>query len=123
MLHGVSVLELCLVIAMKHIVEINDREPFNFEMVYKGKIVRIQDVTGQFASLVPRPSHPSVCHSTASDKRWGEGTRLPICMVLQYCGHKIDATNNYVRVGGDGCFFLLPMVGRQLVTLQFGMGG
>lgn len=37
MLHGVSVLELCLVIAMKHIVEINDGEPFNFEMVYKGR--------------------------------------------------------------------------------------
>lgn len=38
MLHGVSVLELCLVIAMNHIVEINDGEPFNFEMVYKGRL-------------------------------------------------------------------------------------
>ena len=42
MLHGVSVLELCLVIAMKHISEISDGEPFNFEMVYNGKMtVRI----------------------------------------------------------------------------------
>ncbi|CAL1526075.1 unnamed protein product [Lymnaea stagnalis] len=34
MLHGISTLELCLVIAMKHITEIYDGEPFNFEMVY-----------------------------------------------------------------------------------------
>lgn len=35
MLHGISVLELCLIIAMKHITELYDSEPFNFEMVYK----------------------------------------------------------------------------------------
>jgi origin recognition complex subunit 4 len=35
MLHGVSVLELCLVIAMKHVRQIYDDEPFNFEMVFK----------------------------------------------------------------------------------------
>ncbi|KAL5009478.1 hypothetical protein ScPMuIL_011783 [Solemya velum] len=34
MLHGVSVLELCLIIAMKHLTDIYDGEPFNFEMVY-----------------------------------------------------------------------------------------
>ncbi|XP_033724735.1 origin recognition complex subunit 4-like [Pecten maximus] len=34
MLHGVSILELCLIIAMKHLTEIYDGEPFNFEMVY-----------------------------------------------------------------------------------------
>lgn len=34
MLHGVSVLELCLIIAMKHITDIYEGEPFNFEMVY-----------------------------------------------------------------------------------------
>ena len=35
MLHGVSILELCLIIAMKHLTETYDSEPFNFEMVYK----------------------------------------------------------------------------------------
>lgn len=35
MLCGVSVLELCLIIAMKHLTAINQGEPFNFEMVYK----------------------------------------------------------------------------------------
>ncbi|XP_046397242.1 origin recognition complex subunit 4 [Ischnura elegans] len=34
MLEGLSVLELCLVISMKHINEIYDKEPFNFEMVF-----------------------------------------------------------------------------------------
>ncbi|XP_069120918.1 origin recognition complex subunit 4-like [Argopecten irradians] len=34
MLHGVSILELCLIIAMMHLTEIYDGEPFNFEMVY-----------------------------------------------------------------------------------------
>ncbi|KAK7092846.1 origin recognition complex subunit 4-like [Littorina saxatilis] len=34
MMHGVSILELCLIIAMKHLTEIYDGEPFNFEMVY-----------------------------------------------------------------------------------------
>ena len=29
-------LELCLIIAMKHLITIYDGEPFNFEMVYKG---------------------------------------------------------------------------------------
>ena len=36
MLQGLSVLELCLVIAMKHLTEISDGETFNFEMVYNG---------------------------------------------------------------------------------------
>ncbi|XP_033096463.1 origin recognition complex subunit 4-like [Anneissia japonica] len=34
MLHGVSVLQLCLIIAMRHLVDITEGEPFNFEMVY-----------------------------------------------------------------------------------------
>jgi len=34
MLHGISILELCLIIAMKHLTEIYEGEPFNFEMVY-----------------------------------------------------------------------------------------
>ncbi|KAL3836424.1 hypothetical protein ACJMK2_021857 [Sinanodonta woodiana] len=34
MLHGVSILELCLIIAMKHLTDIFEGEPFNFEMVY-----------------------------------------------------------------------------------------
>ena len=39
MLHGVSILELCLIVAMKHICEINGDVPFNFEMVYNGMCV------------------------------------------------------------------------------------
>lgn len=31
---GLSVLEICLIIAMKHHTEIYDRDPFNFEMIY-----------------------------------------------------------------------------------------
>ncbi|XP_071444263.1 origin recognition complex subunit 4 [Hetaerina americana] len=34
MLEGLSILELCLVISMKHLNEIYDKEPFNFEMVF-----------------------------------------------------------------------------------------
>ena len=37
MLQGVSVLELCLMVAMKNVDEINNGEPFNFEMVYEGQ--------------------------------------------------------------------------------------
>uniref|UniRef100_A0A8C5B1Y7 Origin recognition complex subunit 4 n=1 Tax=Gadus morhua TaxID=8049 RepID=A0A8C5B1Y7_GADMO len=33
-LHGLSILELCLVIAMKHLNDIYDGEPFNLQMVY-----------------------------------------------------------------------------------------
>nr|CAB3264577.1 origin recognition complex subunit 4 [Phallusia mammillata] len=33
-LHGVSVLELCLIIAMSHLTNIYEGEPFNFQMVY-----------------------------------------------------------------------------------------
>ncbi|NXL21997.1 ORC4 protein, partial [Setophaga kirtlandii] len=32
--HGLSVLEICLIIAMKHLNEVYDGEPFNFQMVY-----------------------------------------------------------------------------------------
>uniref|UniRef100_A0A6Q2Y9N8 Origin recognition complex subunit 4 n=1 Tax=Esox lucius TaxID=8010 RepID=A0A6Q2Y9N8_ESOLU len=33
-LHGLSVLELCLIIAMKHLSDIYEGEPFNFQMVH-----------------------------------------------------------------------------------------
>ncbi|CAK8675953.1 unnamed protein product [Clavelina lepadiformis] len=33
-LHGVSVLELCLIISMNHLMIIHDNQPFNFHMVY-----------------------------------------------------------------------------------------
>ena len=36
---GISVLELCLIIAMKHLITIYDGEAFNFEMVYKGVVL------------------------------------------------------------------------------------
>ncbi|XP_071788843.1 origin recognition complex subunit 4-like [Asterias amurensis] len=34
MLHGISVLQLCLVIAMKHLTDMYDGDAFNFEMLY-----------------------------------------------------------------------------------------
>lgn len=34
LLQGLSILEICLIIAMKHLTEIYDGEPFNFEIVY-----------------------------------------------------------------------------------------
>ncbi|MBN3324767.1 ORC4 protein, partial [Atractosteus spatula] len=45
-LHGLSVLELCLIIAMKHLSDIYDGEPYNFQMVHNGE-----------AATVPRHQH------------------------------------------------------------------
>uniref|UniRef100_A0A8C5PDT2 Origin recognition complex subunit 4 n=1 Tax=Leptobrachium leishanense TaxID=445787 RepID=A0A8C5PDT2_9ANUR len=45
-LHGLSVLELCLIIAMKHLQEIYDGEPFNFQMVHN-----------EFQKFVQRKAH------------------------------------------------------------------
>uniref|UniRef100_A0A8C0TFA9 Origin recognition complex subunit 4 n=1 Tax=Canis lupus familiaris TaxID=9615 RepID=A0A8C0TFA9_CANLF len=36
--HGLSVLEICLIIAMKHLNDIYEEEPFNFQMVYNGEM-------------------------------------------------------------------------------------
>ena len=36
MLAGLSVLELCLLIAVSHLSDLTSGEPFNFEMVYGG---------------------------------------------------------------------------------------
>ena len=36
-LKGLSTFDLCLVIAASKFVELNEEEPFNFEMVYSGK--------------------------------------------------------------------------------------
>ncbi|NXJ91928.1 ORC4 protein, partial [Corythaixoides concolor] len=35
--HGLSVLEICLIIAMKHLNDVYEGEPFNFQMVYNGE--------------------------------------------------------------------------------------
>ena len=40
-LRELPILELCLVIATSHILSINDFEPFNFEMVYIGKVLSV----------------------------------------------------------------------------------
>ncbi|XP_073401688.1 origin recognition complex subunit 4 isoform X2 [Dendrobates tinctorius] len=45
-LHGLSVLEMCLVIAMKHLQDIYSGEPFNFQMVHN-----------EFQKFVQRKSH------------------------------------------------------------------
>ncbi|XP_012684742.2 origin recognition complex subunit 4 [Clupea harengus] len=45
-LHGVSVLELCLIIAMKHLNDIYEGEPFNFQMVHN-----------EFKKFISRKSH------------------------------------------------------------------
>lgn len=36
MLHGLSILELCLIIAMKHLNDLYEGEPFNLQMVHNG---------------------------------------------------------------------------------------
>ncbi|KAL4635583.1 origin recognition complex subunit 4 isoform X2 [Arapaima gigas] len=46
MLHGLSILELCLLIAMKHLNDRYQDEPFNFEMVYN-----------EFKKFLQRKSH------------------------------------------------------------------
>ncbi|KAJ8351588.1 hypothetical protein SKAU_G00230640 [Synaphobranchus kaupii] len=45
-LHGLSVLELCLIIAMKHLNDIYEGEPFNFQMVHN-----------EFKKFLQRKSH------------------------------------------------------------------
>ncbi|XP_036401578.1 origin recognition complex subunit 4 isoform X1 [Megalops cyprinoides] len=45
-LHGLSILELCLIIAMKHLNDIYDGEPFNFQMVHN-----------EFKKFIQRKSH------------------------------------------------------------------
>ncbi|KAJ8393761.1 hypothetical protein AAFF_G00056760 [Aldrovandia affinis] len=44
--HGLSILELCLIIAMKHLNDIYDGEPFNFQMVHN-----------EFKKFIQRKSH------------------------------------------------------------------
>lgn len=38
---GLSVLEICLIIAMKHLNDVYEGEPFNFQMVYNGECVGV----------------------------------------------------------------------------------
>ncbi|XP_066544109.1 origin recognition complex subunit 4 isoform X2 [Amia ocellicauda] len=45
-LHGLSILELCLIIAMKHLSDIYDGEPFNFQMVHN-----------EFKKFIQRKAH------------------------------------------------------------------
>lgn len=45
-LHGLSILELCLIISMKHLNDIYDGEPFNFQMVHN-----------EFKKFLQRKSH------------------------------------------------------------------
>ncbi|TRZ01022.1 hypothetical protein DNTS_016668 [Danionella cerebrum] len=45
-LHGLSILELCLVIAMKHLNDTYDGEPFNFQMIHN-----------EFKKFIQRKSH------------------------------------------------------------------
>ncbi|KAM4697646.1 origin recognition complex subunit 4 isoform 2-T2 [Rhinophrynus dorsalis] len=45
-LHGLSVLEMCLIIAMKHLQDIYDGEPFNFQMVHN-----------EFQKFIQRKAH------------------------------------------------------------------
>ncbi|XP_038607067.1 origin recognition complex subunit 4 isoform X2 [Tachyglossus aculeatus] len=44
--HGLSVLEICLIIAMKHLSDIYEGEPFNFQMVYN-----------EFQKFIQRKAH------------------------------------------------------------------
>ncbi|XP_070550112.1 origin recognition complex subunit 4-like [Ptychodera flava] len=51
MLHGVSVLELCLIIAMKQLTFLYDGDPVNFEMVYN-----------EYQTFVQRKGHSIQCY-------------------------------------------------------------
>ncbi|KAG8432303.1 hypothetical protein GDO86_016807 [Hymenochirus boettgeri] len=46
MLHGLSILELCLIISMKHLLDIYEGEPFNFQMVHN-----------EFQKFIQRKAH------------------------------------------------------------------
>ena len=52
---GVSILELCLIIAIKHITDIYEGEPFNFEMVFNGKIFFVIAVDRQILTKFQMP--------------------------------------------------------------------
>jgi origin recognition complex subunit 4 len=41
-INGLSVLELCLLVAMSHLTEKLDDKPFNCEMVYQGELQALQ---------------------------------------------------------------------------------
>ena len=51
MLRGISVLELCLVIAMKKLTEVSGGESFNFEMVYQGQYGYLYSSTRRFSKF------------------------------------------------------------------------
>ncbi|CAG5933730.1 unnamed protein product [Menidia menidia] len=46
MLHGLSILELCLVIAMKHLHDVYEGEPFNLQMVHNGTPTHLKEEGG-----------------------------------------------------------------------------
>nr|XP_006820848.1 PREDICTED: origin recognition complex subunit 4-like [Saccoglossus kowalevskii] len=54
MLHGVSVLELCLIIAMKHLTTLYDGDPVNFQMVYN-----------EYQKFIQRRGHSVQCYEKA----------------------------------------------------------
>ena len=60
MLAGLSVLELCLVIAAKNLTQLSGGEPFNFEMVYSGTYNYIYTTADQCGS---REQYSVVCIS------------------------------------------------------------
>ncbi|XP_030828968.1 origin recognition complex subunit 4-like isoform X2 [Strongylocentrotus purpuratus] len=81
MLHGVSVLQLCLIIAMRHLTDLYEGDPFNFEMVYNEyqKFIQKKSHTVQqfdksvvlkaFEHLVALELVKPAEHSTASSTR------------------------------------------------------
>ncbi|XP_071491092.1 origin recognition complex subunit 4-like [Diadema antillarum] len=81
MLHGVSVLQLCLIIAMRHLTELYEGDPFNFEMVFNEyqKFIQKKSHTVQqfdkavvlkaFEHLVALELVKAVDHSLASSTR------------------------------------------------------
>jgi len=63
MINGLSVLELCLIIAMKHLTERYDAEPFNFEMVFSEyeKFCRSHSSIQLFDRVVVMKSYEQLC--------------------------------------------------------------
>lgn len=63
MLNGLSILELCLIIAMKHLVEIHGDEQFNFQMVYNEyyKFCRRRSSVQLFDKVVVNKAFEHLC--------------------------------------------------------------
>lgn len=105
MLHGVSVLQLCLIIAMRHLTDLYEGDPFNFEMVFneyqkfiqkKAHTVQQFDkavVLKAFEHLVALELVKAAEHTTASSTRTQKEYRAMSILVTS--SQLAEALNTY----------------------------